>query len=449
VTDVVVVGGGLAGLTAARDLMLGGADVLCLEARDRPGGRVHQEILADGRAVQMGGELVGEFHTAYLDVARELGLELRPSFVDEPGQMTWNLAEGMRIGDDPPWRTDADRAESARVQKLLAALSRTVDPDDPWRHPDAERLDRLSVDDWLSDVGASPGATRLSEVAHYGGATGSGERLSLLAVLRMDAVAGSPGSYDYERWEGMTLVDGSAALPLAMAGDLGDRLRLGAAVRSIEVGRGVTVQLDGGKSLTAEAVVCALPAGPLRDVRIEGLSPERLASLRRVRHALAAKAVAAYESPFWRERGQSGVAEGERPPGPTWPQGEGVLSVIIPPERLAFHLGAPPEVRREQVLADLARLYGPAAAEPSGFAVAEWAVDPFTKGYLTQWAPGDLTAVGPLHGTHEPPFYVCGSDHWVCGWMEGAVRTGRAAAAAALGRVPAGGRLRSPPSGSR
>ncbi len=41
---------------------------------------------------------------------------------------------------------------------------------------------------------------------------------------------------------------------------------------------------------------------------------------------------------------------------------------------------------------------------------------------------------GPLHGTHEPPFYVCGSDQWVAGYMEGAVRTGRGAAAAALAR---------------
>jgi hypothetical protein len=61
-------------------------------------------------------------------------------------------------------------------------------------------------------------------------------------------------------------------------------------------------------------------------------------------------------------------------------------------------------------------------------------VDPFGRGYVSQWAPRDLMAVGPLHGTHEPPFYVCGSDHWVAGYMEGAVRTGRAAAAAALGR---------------
>ena len=71
---------------------------------------------------------------------------------------------------------------------------------------------------------------------------------------------------------------------------------------------------------------------------------------------------------------------------------------------------------------------------PDALLERAWGVDPFTQGYVAQWAPGDLMAVGPLHGTHEPPFYVCGSDHWVAGYMEGAVRTGRAAAAAAAGR---------------
>ena len=63
-----------------------------------------------------------------------------------------------------------------------------------------------------------------------------------------------------------------------------------------------------------------------------------------------------------------------------------------------------------------------------------WGTDPWTQGYVTNWRPGDVEAVGPLHGTHEPPFYVCGSDQWVAGYMEGAVRTGRAAARAALRR---------------
>jgi monoamine oxidase len=61
-----------------------------------------------------------------------------------------------------------------------------------------------------------------------------------------------------------------------------------------------------------------------------------------------------------------------------------------------------------------------------------WATDPWTLGYVTHWRSGDVIAVGPHHGTHAPPFYVCGSDQWVAGYMEGAVRTGRAAAVVAL-----------------
>jgi monoamine oxidase len=180
-------------------------------------------------------------------------------------------------------------------------------------------------------------------------------------------------------------------------------------------------------------VICTLPAGPLRAVRIEGLSEARLSSLRAQRHALAAKVVVAYDEPFWQRNGQNGLAEAEWLFGSTWPQSGGVLSLLVGPERLSAFLAAPAPARRAAVLDGLAALYGRRAYGPDELLERAWGVDPFTQGYIASWAPGDLGRVGPLHGTHEPPFYIAGSDHWVAGYMEGAVKTGRAAARSALG----------------
>jgi monoamine oxidase len=113
--------------------------------------------------------------------------------------------------------------------------------------------------------------------------------------------------------------------------------------------------------------------------------------------------------------------------GSTWPQNEAVLSALVPPERLGVLLGIPAR-RQPELLAEIARMFGNAATDPLAVWIRLWATDPWTQGYVAQWAPGAVMAVGPLHGTHEPPFYVCGSDQWVAGYMEGAVRTGRAAA---------------------
>lgn len=101
--DVVVVGAGLAGLSAARDLVAGGADVVVLEARGRPGGRVEQTHTPDGRPVQLGGEVVGPSHTAYRGLVTELGLTMEPAFPGLPGRDTWALAEGRHVVDGFGW----------------------------------------------------------------------------------------------------------------------------------------------------------------------------------------------------------------------------------------------------------------------------------------------------------------------------------------------------------
>ena len=432
--DVLVLGAGLAGLAAARDLAAAGADVEVLEARDRPGGRVERVVLDDGRSVQMGGELIGDFHTAYLGLAAELGLEPEPSYVAEPGAMSWDPVEGAGQGDYPPFFTPADEADAERVEARVRARSpRTVDPDDPWSHPDAGALDASR-----SPAGCAPRARAppwcgctSSARSRWAAARPSASRCS--RALRMASAAGAEEVYGYDRWEGLRLRDGQRGAPARMAAELGDRVRYGAPVTALAVGDPCRVTLASGEELRAAAVVCALPVGPLRDIAVTGVSDARLASLHRQRQALAAKVVAAYPEPIWRASGASGLADSESIIGSTWPQGNDALSMLVGPERLAHFLAAPPDVRRAEVLATLVRLYGEPAGEPDAMLERHWGVDPYTQGYVSQWAPGDLTAVGPLHGTHEPPFYVCGSDHWVAGYMEGAVRTGRAAAAAALG----------------
>ncbi len=213
-------------------------------------------------------------------------------------------------------------------------------------------------------------------------------------------------------------------------------MRTGSPVDRVQVAAGGgRVTLGSGERYDAAAVVCTLPPGPLRDLRIEGVPEPRLESLRRQRHALAAKACLVYDRSFWVDQGQNGSAYFERTLlGGTWQQVDGVLSALVPPERLGGFLGTDPAQARDDVVDEVAAAYGERARDPQEVFVRSWATDPHTQGYITAWRPGDVLAVGPLHASHAPPFYVAGSDQWVCGYMEGAVRTGRAAAAAVLGR---------------
>ena len=430
--DVVVVGAGLAGLAAARDLEAGGAQVTVLEARPRVGGRVEQVELADGRRVQLGGEVVGNAHTSYLGLVEELGLTLTASYVAEPGEITRQVPDSVDVGGWPSWCTPADRASYDEVEAALDKVLGTIDPDDPWSCPDLSRLDRLSVGDWLREVGASPGVLRLWELVHLSLSDGSIERQSLFAYARKIVVGGTTGSYDVDQWENLRVAEGSATVALTMADALRD-VRLSTPVLSIRIGiHGSAVTTSAGEEIRADAVVIAVPSGPARDINIQGVSDARLTSLHRQRHAWAAKFVAAYDEPFWRARGQNALSESEGVLGSTWPQQPGVLSALVPPERYAAFASTDADTRTREALTQIAELYGPEATAPLQTWTRLWGTDPWTQGYVTNWRPGDVEAVGPLHGTHEPPFYVCGSDQWVAGYMEGAVRTGRGAAAAAL-----------------
>ena len=345
------------------------------------------------------------------------------------------LTTGRVIGDGFPWMSEADRASYDAANDAFGRLAATVDPDDPWSHPDADRLDRLSVGAWMREMrrDAQRGPRPRPRDARAVGGVG---RAHLAAVgPAQGGRAGRRGFYDYEVWECQRVAEGSATVALRVAEELGHRVRYATPVTRMDVSSPrLSVTTATGERFDCDAVVCALPVGPLRRIAIQGVSRERLGSLDRQRHALAAKACFAYDSSWWEAQGQNGTMYFETGVmGGTWLQREGILSALVPPERMGAFLATSPALIERDMLAEMVEAMGERAADPLAVFFRRWGIDPWTEGYITSWRPGDVMAVGPLHGTHEPPFYVCGSDQWVCGYMEGAVRTGRGAAKALLG----------------
>ncbi|WP_190857149.1 hypothetical protein [Actinomadura sp. RB99] len=130
--------------------------------------------------------------------------------------------------------------------------------------------------------------------------------------------------------------------------------------------------------------------------------------MQRQRSALAAKFVAVYDHSFWEDAGLNGVAHMEHSIlGGVWAQSTGTLAGHSSTKSSTRSV-TPPHPRRPTPAVG-APTRGPRDTSPRG-------------------RPGDVMGVGPLHGKSEPPFYVCGSDQWLSGHMEGAVRTGRSVA---------------------
>jgi monoamine oxidase len=150
---IIVIGGGLAGLACAYELMHAGCEVTVLEARHRIGGRVLSlPDLVRGKSVEAGGEFIGRNHPTWLAYAAQFGLELfeanEGEHLDEPV-----ILEGKRLG--PP-AVKALFDEMKLGAQRMTADAVEVDADEPWKGPQAAELDRLSTARWLQGLPVSP-----------------------------------------------------------------------------------------------------------------------------------------------------------------------------------------------------------------------------------------------------------------------------------------------------
>ena len=146
--DVVVVGAGMSGLTAARALADAGKRVLVVEARDRVGGRTLSKTLSNGVIVDLGGQWVAPTQHRVLKLVSELGLGIFKTF-DTGASLALRDGVVTRYEGVLP-KIDAETAADIRQgMEKIGALAASIPLDAPWTHPEAAELDQLTYAAWI------------------------------------------------------------------------------------------------------------------------------------------------------------------------------------------------------------------------------------------------------------------------------------------------------------
>ena len=388
----VVIGAGLAGLVAADELVRAGTEVVVLEARSRVGGRVWSQTLPNGAVVEMGAEYILPGNAEVVALADRFGLGL------------WD--KGMRYGRRDPaggiGTTHEELAEAMEtVEAELAAGTRAG----------------ASAEEFLDSIDISAGA-REAILARV--------EISCASTADRVAAADLGGVAHIDDELSPSIAGGNQRLALALAEELGDAVRLGAAVRSIEWGNRVRAVTE-ADVVEADVAVIAVPAGVLDLISFDPPLTERLShALGLVEYGHAAKlfvplraaaapsAVMNVPERYWT---WTATGDGDEP--------QPVVSAFAgsTPALEALDVAAGPS----RWLDSLERLRGDLDLDTSGAVVSTWDDDPWVRAAYSTSPPPEAeattrTPTGPLAFAGE---HTAGEHHAL---MEGAIRSGRRAA---------------------
>jgi monoamine oxidase len=428
---VVIVGGGLAGLSCAHELQKYGFEVVVLEGQGRAGGRVQtlREGLDSGLTAETGATRIPDTHKFTLDYVREFGLTLEPfhggDFADVLHLRGKNYAGGQGPEPDWPLKLTAEERSLGRKGmaeryfgaplKLAKGYENSLDVPKAILDQDGPTLGQ-----YLTKEGLSPDAI---ELLTLGGDT------AISAALLMLVNFNEQISHQYFHISG-----GNDQLPAAIARQLGGSIRYGCRVTSIgqdDSGAWAVIEDGGGhETVRGDYVVSALPFSVARNLFSDArLSADKQRVIRELQYFAVDKVFLQMSSQFWKANGQSGFANTDLLSarfwalGPASPEERGLLlSYVIGPKAAKLD-EMDEQTRVQQTLTDAESVFPGARQHFEAARLKSWSKDPWQLGGLSGFAPGDLHTI-PVNARREGRIFFAGehTSRWN-GWMQGAIES--------------------------
>jgi monoamine oxidase len=418
--DVIVIGAGLSGLTAARELSHGaGLEVLVLEARRHPGGRTRVTEVG-GVVVDLGGEWIDEAHAEIRGLVEELGLRLVPSDRRKEGGR-WYVRGGLTSGM-PLSERDARIYE--RMNEALVETSSGVDLDEPYRGAPPATED-ASVEDWLRKAGMSEvGIHAVETLVSSCGSTVPLDRMSFYSYAAKVATRGGPGKGNEYRVEG-----GAGWISERLAARL--PVRYSSPVMEIrEANGGVEVRYQGPRGpgvARARKAILALPFTCYRDIRfdpppppvVKNLIPGALYGVVRKMHFIFDEPVDT--SVFTLTDTILGYCSAAQVSASL---GAGGIISFCGGRPLLPELGRAPEERKKRAVRLLRELYD--VPEPVAVTEKVWPDEYWTRGSYMIMAPGSMALFGEAMGTGFGDVHLAGAEGFAAApsFMNSAVKCG-------------------------
>ncbi|XP_012609512.1 amine oxidase [flavin-containing] A isoform X2 [Microcebus murinus] len=452
--DVVVIGGGISGLSAAKLLSEHDVNVLVLEARDRVGGRTYTVRNKHVNYVDVGGAYVGPTQNRILRLSKELGIETYKVNVSERlVQYVKGKSYPFRGAFPPVWNPIA-YLDYNNLWRTMDNMGKEIPADAPWQAPHAEEWDRMTMKELINKICWTKTARQFASLFVNINVTSEPHEVSALWFLwYVKQCGGTTRIFSVTNGgQERKFIGGSGQVSERMMDLLGDRVKLKCPVTYVDQSSdNIIVETLNHELYECRYVITAIP--PVLTSKIHfrpELPSERNQLIQRLPMGAIIKCMMYYKEAFWKKKDYCGcmIIEDEESPisitlDDTKPDGSlpAIMGFILArkADRLAkLHK----EIRKKKICELYAKVLGSQEAlQPVHYEEKNWCEEQYSGGcYTAYFPPGIMTLYGRVIRQPVGRIYFAGTEtatQW-SGYMEGAVEAGERAAREvlnALGKV--------------